>query len=211
MITKGLTEKQSKFFQFILEYGREHGVFPSYRKIMEETWITSKNGVSQYLKYLCDKNYLQMTGWGEYNLHPSKQYLIDNPENPIPIRGMISAGTLLEAVDSDLGSLSIRNLFPKAKSPYCLRVSGDSMEEVGIFDGDLVILDEAELKSGDIGAILYNGETTLKEVHFNDKVVLHPKNEEYEPIEIEPGEFEEVRVLGRYVAHFHDGQIQYID
>ncbi len=212
MITKGLTEKQSRFFRFILRYLNEYGIYPSYQSIIDETWITSKNGVHQYLQSLYKKNYLQSGGWGEYELHPSKSFLVDSPENPIPIRGIISAGVMQEAVGSDLGSLSIRDLFPKAKTPFGLRVSGNSMEGVGIHDGDLVILDETELTNGMIGAVLYNGETTLKEVHFSEReIILYPKNKDHSPIIIAPDEFEEVTVLGRYVAHFHDGHIRYIE
>jgi SOS-response transcriptional repressor LexA len=210
MMTEDLTEKQAKFFRFILGYAREHGVFPSYQTIIDETWITSKNSVHQYYQALRAKNYIEPGGRGVYKLHPSKRFLIDAPEHPIPIKGIISAGGMQQAVESDLGSLSIRDLFPRAKSPYCLRVSGDSMEESGIYDGDLVILDDQELKNGDIGALLYDGDTTLKEVHFGHKIVLYPKNQNYEPIEIAPDTFEEVSVLGRYVAHIHDGRVQYI-
>lgn len=212
MITQGLTEKQSKLFQYLLEYAKEHGHFPSYQTIINETWITSKNAVYNYFNTLVEKKYLRSTGWGDYELHPSKSYLVDNPENPIPIKGIIAAGAMQEAVESDLGSLSIRNIFPQASSPYCLRVSGSSMEEIGIKDGDLVILDEAELKNGDIGAVLYNDETTLKEVHITNKeVVLYPKSRKHSPIIIEPDEFEEIRVLGKYIAHFQDGKIKYIE
>lgn len=210
MLTKELTKKQSRFFRHILDYAKEHGVFPSYQEIIDQTWITSKNSVYQYLQALYSKKYLQSTEWGGYELHPSKRYLINNAENPIPIKGIISAGEMQEAVESDLGSLSIRDLFSQAKSPFSVRVSGDSMKEVGIYDGDLVLLDDRKLTNGDIGAILYNGQTTLKEVHFGNNVILYPKNRDYKPIEIQPNEFEQVTVLGKYIAHFHDGEIHYV-
>ncbi len=212
MITQELTEKQSRFFRFLLDYLNNHGFYPSYQTIIDHTWIKSKNSVHQYLQALYSKRYLQSGGWGDYKLHPSKKFLIDSSENPIPIRGIIAAGMMQEAVDSDLGSLSIRDLFPKAKDPFGVRVSGSSMEEAGIYDGDLAILDDAALKNGDIGAILFNDETSLKEVYFNQKeIVLYPKNKNYSPIIIEPDEYEEIKVLGKYIAHFHDGRIRYIE
>lgn len=212
MITEDLTEKQGKLFRFIISYGKDHGTFPSYQTIVDETWIKSKNGVYQYLQYLYDKNYLRSKGWGGYELHPSKKHLINSDSDDIPIRGVITAGTMQEAVDVDMGSLSIRDLFPKAKSPFSVKVSGSSMEDIGIHDGDIVILDDSELQNGEVGAILYNGETTLKEVHISsDKVVLTPKSKSHSPIVLEPGEFEEIKVLGKYVAHLHNGRVCYID
>ncbi len=212
MIAKELTEKQSKFFRCILDYASENGVFPSYQAIMDETWLTSKNGVYQYLQTLCEKKYLRRAGWGGYEIHPGKTYLIDAPEKPIPIRGIIAAGDMQQAVESDLVSLSIRDLFPDATEPYSLRVAGDSMQEAGIYDGDLVILDKTELNNGEVGAVLYNGQTTLKEVYSGeDEVVLYPKNKRHRPIHLKPDEFEKVQVLGRYVAHIHRGRVCYID
>ena len=61
-----------------------------------------------------------------------------------------------------LGEITLETLFPNIDSLFALRVSGMSMKNAGIYDGDFVLLMDSDVKDGDIGAVLYNGETSLK-------------------------------------------------
>lgn len=78
------------------------------------------------------------------------------------------------------------------------------MIDAQINDGDYVLLSDDEIPNGAIGAVLYNGETTLKRV-FRDPtgIRLVPENDAFDAIEIRPDLFEEVEVLGRYVGHLN--------
>src|SRR5690625_7421556 len=85
---------------------------------------------------------------------------------------------------------------------FALRVSGMSMKDVGIFDGDFVLLMDSDVSNGDIGAVLYNGETSLKKIYYDkDGLRLEPANPDYEDIIVEPDIFEEVRIIGKYIGH----------
>jgi SOS-response transcriptional repressor LexA len=78
------------------------------------------------------------------------------------------------------------------------------MKELDITDGDFVLLSKTELRSGEVGAVLYNGETTLKKVQKEqNKLRLKPANPDFDDIIIEPGETEEVRILGKYIGHLN--------
>jgi len=58
------------------------------------------------------------------------------------------------------------------------------------------------VKDGDIGAVLFNGETSLKRIyHGKDGLRLEPANEEYDDIIVTPDVFEEVRIIGKYIGH----------
>jgi SOS-response transcriptional repressor LexA len=93
-------------------------------------------------------------------------------------------------------------LFPNLKDLFALRVSGFSMKDVGIYDGDFVLLMDTDVRNGDIGAVLYDGETSLKKIHWDDNGLrLEPANPEYDDIVIEPDVFEEVRIIGKYIGH----------
>ena len=199
-----LTRKQQQFFSYIVEYKKENDVWPTYREIADQFGYKSPNSVTQNIQALLNKNYLVKTEDDEYDLHPSQRGVMqDEPEyGGIPIRGIITAGYLQEAVEANLGAITMESIFPNLDSLFALRVAGMSMKEAGIYDGDFVILMDSDVNDGDIGAVLYNGETSLKRIyHGTDGLRLEPANPEYDDIVIEPDIFEEVRIIGKYVGH----------
>jgi repressor LexA len=201
-----LTRKQKQFFDFILSYREEHEVWPTYREIADHFDYKSPNSVTQNIQALLKKGVLVRGDQDEYDLHPSyrktKKDRTLYQEQGIPIKGLIAAGYLQEAVESDLGSITLDTIFPHLDKMFALRVSGMSMKDAGIFDGDFVLLMDSDIKDGDIGAVLYNGETSLKKIyHDQSGLRLEPANEEYSHIRISPDIFEEVRILGKYIGH----------
>lgn len=201
-----LTRKQRKFFDFIVSYRNEYDVWPTYREIANHFDYKSPNSVTQNIQALLRKEYLVKNDEEEYDIHPSirKEYLGEEPayETGIPVRGVIAAGYLQEAVEANLGSITMETLFPNLDKIFALRVSGMSMKDANIYDGDFVLLMDEDINDGDIGAVLYNGETSLKKVYYGrNGLRLEPANPEYDDIVVEPDIFEEVRVLGKYVGH----------
>lgn len=198
-----LTRKQKEFFDYIVEYRNEHDVWPTYREIADKFQYRSPNSVTQNIQALLKKDYLVKTDEDEYDLHPSVRHMVDEDEGPgIPVRGLIAAGYLQEAVETNLGKITLETVFPNLDRVFALRVSGMSMKDAGIFDGDFVLLMDTDVNEGDIGAVLYNGETSLKRIYKDENGLrLEPANDEYETIFIEPEIFEEVRVIGKYVGH----------
>jgi repressor LexA len=198
-----LTKKQKEFFDYILSYRKEHDIWPTYREIAEEFGFKSPNSVTQNLQALLHKGFLVRGEENEYEINPRYDDSYGNDsQSGIPIRGIIAAGLLQEAVEADLGNIGLRRLFPHLDKMFALRVSGSSMSDTGIKDGDFVLLVDNDISNGDIGAVLYNGETTLKRVFFGPAGLrLEPANSAYSDIKIEPDIFEEVKIIGRYVGH----------
>ena len=198
-----LTRKQHEFFDYIVEYKKEYDIWPTYREIADHFGFKSPNSVTQNIQALLKKGYLVKGEEEEYDLPPEKKELLGEAHGAgIPIRGLIAAGYLQEAVEADLGQLTINNLFPNLDKLFALRVSGFSMKDATIYDGDFVLLMDTELNSGDIGAVLYNGETTLKRIFWDDQGLrLEAANEEYDDIYVSPDIFEEVRIIGKYIGH----------
>lgn len=198
-----LTRKQKEFFDFILEYKNDHDVWPTYREIADTFGYKSPNSVTQNIQALLKKEYLIKTEDDEYDIHPDYSHKIEEKKpRGIPVRGLIAAGYLQEAVEADLGQITLETLFPDLNNVFALRVSGMSMKEAGIHDGDFVLLKDSDIKEGEIGAVLYNDETSLKRIHYNKNGLrLEPANEEFEDIVIEPDEYENVQVIGKYVGH----------
>lgn len=198
-----LTRKQKEFFDFIIDYKSEHDVWPTYREIADHFGYKSPNSVTQNIQALLKKEFLIKTDEDEYDIHPKLDHQREENESAgIPVRGLIAAGYLQEAVEANLGQITLETIFPNLESVFALRVSGMSMKNEGIFDGDFVLLMDSDVNEGDIGAVLYNGETSLKRIYKDENGLrLEPANEEYDDIFIEPELFEEVRVIGKYVGH----------
>jgi repressor LexA len=204
MSRKKLTSKQHAFFQYLSRFVRESGVWPTYREIVDFFDYRSPNSVTQNLQALHKKGYLKRDGDG-YHLVDER---LSNGEAGIPVRGIISAGHLQEAVEANLGTISLEMLFPNLDRIYAIRVSGQSMIGADIDDGDYVLLIDDDIPNGGIGAVLYNGDTSLKRIFYDqDGLRLEPANEEYSDIYIRPDIFEEVRILGRYVGHVNKSGI----
>ena len=197
MSRKKLTSKQHSFFQYLSRFVRESGVWPTYREIVDHFGYQSPNSVTQNLQALHKKGYLKRDNDG-YRLVDDKQ---SNGTTGIPIKGIISAGQLQEAIEANLGTITLETLFPNLDRIYAIRVAGQSMIGDHIADGDYVLLVDDDIPNGGIGAVLYNGETSLKRIfHDQNGLRLEPANEEYSDIYIKPEIFEEVVVLGRYVG-----------
>lgn len=198
-----LTRKQKEFFDYIVDYKKEYDVWPTYREIAEAFNYKSPNSVTQNIQALLKKGFLIKTDDEEYDIHPEHDELLGlKNSDGIPVRGLIAAGYLQEAVEADLGKITLETLFPNMDSMFALRVAGMSMKDAGIYDGDFVLLMDSDVKNGDIGAVLYNGETSLKRIFYDDHVLrLEPANEEYDAIIVEPDVFEEVQIIGKYIGH----------
>ena len=204
MSRRKLTAKQHAFLQYIVEYVREMNVWPTYREITDHFGYRSPNSVTQNLKALHKKGCLTRDDRG---YHLAEDHL-PVEDLGIPVRGIISAGTLHEAVEADLGTITLETLFPNLHRIFAIRVAGQSMQGADICDGDYVLLVDDDIPEGGIGAVLYNGETSLKRVYHGESGLrLEPANDDYDDIHIAPDVFEEVRILGRYVGRVSDDGI----
>lgn len=202
-----LTPKQQSFYESLVSFFQEHLRLPSHREAANLNGFKSANSSVQYHRALVKKGYLKKDGPDNYIFSsPSDVWPGGNQDGTaIPILGEITAGAMQEAIESDLGELTFQHLFPNSENIYALRVKGMSMKELDIADGDFVLLSKTELRNGEVGAVLYDGETTLKRIHKKENQLrLEPANPEYDDIVIEPGESEEVRILGKYVGHMNE-------
>jgi SOS regulatory protein LexA len=202
-----LTPKQQKFYDSLVSFFQKHLRLPSHREAARLNGFKSANSSLQYHQVLVEKGYLEKDGTENYLFRSSIDAWPGGNKSgtSIPVLGEITAGAMQEAVEADLGELTFDQLFPKTDSIFALRVKGMSMKELNITDGDFVLLSKTELRNGDVGAVLYEDETTLKRIFKEGKRIrLEPANPEFDDIVIEPRESEEVRILGKYVGHMNE-------
>ncbi|HRK74152.1 MAG TPA: transcriptional repressor LexA [Rhodothermales bacterium] len=199
---KQLTPKQQEVLHYIKTYVRSSSNWPTYGDLVDEFGFRSPNSVTQNLQALVKKGYLVRDGNGYH--FPHQELEIPLASRGIPVSGIITAGALQEAVGEDLGDLTLEDLFPKLERMFALRVKGNSMIEAGILDGDYVLLSqETDLPNGAIGAVMIDGETTLKRVFRESTGLrLEPANHELEDIIVDKQrfEFEDVQIIGRYIG-----------
>ena len=201
MSRKHLTSKQHSFLTYLKDYVKDNGVWPTYRELVDEFGYRSPNSVTQNLQALFKKGYLLKEDDG-YQLTGVTTGGIQMQAAGIPIRGIITAGLLQEAVESNMGTITLETLFPNLDRLFAIRVSGQSMIGADINDGDYVLLIDDDIPNGGIGAVLYNGETSLKRIYQEKEGLrLEAANDEYPDVYIKPDIFEEIKVLGRYVGH----------
>lgn len=196
---KILTDKQQTIFDFILKYKKGYGVMPGYPELQDEFNYSSSNSVYQHLQALVRKNHLVQSDGSGYQIH--SRYAVADDLEGIPVQGRITAGAMHEAISENLGHLPVEIHPTKSDHYFALIVDGDSMIEADIRDGDYILIDPREPEDGEIGAILYHGETTLKTIKKTSTgVELQPENPTYEAILIEPEEWEEITVFGTYIG-----------
>ncbi|SHG64843.1 repressor LexA [Fodinibius roseus] len=198
---KSLTDKQQQLWEYILDFYEDYSQFPSYEDMQEAFGYSSSNSIYQHLQALTKKNYLAKHGRGHYDIHPSKRNELSGFYPGIPVKGRIAAGAMHEAISENLGHLPVE-IHPETSDHYfALIVDGESMIDADIRDGDYIIIDPREPGDGEIGAIRYRGETTLKTIRKRaDGITLQPENPSFDPIDITPEEWEKVTVYGTYVG-----------
>lgn len=126
--------------------------------------------------------------------------IIPMPEmKKVPLVGTIACGTPIFAEENIEEYVDI----PKhIKADFALTCKGDSMINARIYDGDIVYIRQQDIvDSGEIAAVLIDGEATLKRVRiFDDHIVLEPENPMYKPTPFWGEEMNNVRILGKAVA-----------
>jgi repressor LexA len=176
MTMEPLTTKQRQVLEFVagrLDVDRP----PSQQEIADHFGLV-QNAAFQLVGYLKKKGYLVDTG-GHRGLRLSPEYLEERREpEGLPILGRVAAGTPILAEENIQGYVSVEKLFGGKEGTFVLRVTGDSMIDEGIMDGDLVVVKAGStVEDGQIGIVLLDEEATVKRIFLQkDRIALKPAN-----------------------------------
>lgn len=195
---KTLTKKQSEVLDYIKKYTAEHGFPPAIREIGAGLGLSSPATVHTHVKKLEEAGVIKTSS----NKFRTIEILVDNEYEKtnddvikVPLLGKITAGNPIEAIERpneffDLPSV----LVPKKETVFTLEVSGESMINAGIYDGDYVIVQKQNTaRNGQIVvAMTDENEVTLKTFYKeNGHIRLQPENDTMEPFI-----FENITILG---------------
>ena len=189
-------ENQQKILDFIKAEIDDKGYPPSVREICAAVGLRSTSTVHAHLNHLEEQGLIRRD-----STKPRALEVLDGSHargRSVPLVGRVTAGMPVLAVENIEEYLTLPREIVGRDELFCLRVSGESMIDIGILDGDIVVLrrqDTAE--NGEIVvAMTRDDEATLKRIFYEDgRVRLQPENRTMEPIYAD-----EVTVLGKLTA-----------
>lgn len=193
-----LTKSQKKTLDFITSYIDQHTLSPTLDEIAKGIGIQSKGTVSRYIDALINKGLIEKKKCFSRSI-ALVHHREEKSTPSIPLLGTIAAGSPIEAI-SDNDETDMATLLP-GNNLYMLKVKGQSMVEVGIHDGDYIIIEKTDVaKNGDIVvALIDQAEVTLKRISFfNDGYIhLSAENKDMPPMRFH---HQRVRIQGTLKA-----------
>jgi repressor LexA len=186
-MAKGLTKRQAAILRFIIASIRDNGYPPTIAEVGEKFGITSTNGVNDHLVALEKKGYIQRIkkARGIHVTPKAAAGLYQHETAMLPLVGQVAAGQPILAEENIEDYVPVAGSLARLEA-YCLRVRGDSMIEDGIFDGDIIVVDQSRSpKTGDVVVALIGEDATVKRYHPQGREVeLRPANSTMRPIRV---------------------------
>ena len=225
-----LTKKQRNLLLFINKKIRSTGVSPSYEEMKDSLNLKSKSGIHRLITALQERGFIKRLAHKARALEVLKLpetasandiYNTFSPSvikggldsqndkknlNKIPVLGKIAAGTPIEAIQNEVSRITIPEELSKNGQHFGLKVSGDSMIEAGINDGDTVIVKKTNTANNGqiVVALIDDQEAMLKRIRTKGKVVaLESANKGYETKIFGP---DRVKVQGVLVSLYRSFQ-----
>ena len=226
-----LTAKQRELLQFITVRLEDSGVSPSFEEMKEALDLKSKSGVHRLISALEERGFIRRLpnraralevirqpgdsvaaprNAPRDNVVPLRPQMTARAEPAndaieLPLHGRIAAGVPIEALEGQ-STLPVPAALLGPGEHYALEVSGDSMIEAGIFDGDFALVRKTDVaRDGEIVvALVRDEEATLKYLHRESGMVrLDPANGAYEPQIYRPGEVKVQGKLAGLLRRYH--------
>ena len=197
MARKQLTERQQEIFDFVKNHISTTGMPPTRVEIAREIGFKSPNAAEEHLKALARKGYIEMLSGTSRGI----RILVNDEEaaneDSLPLVGRVAAGTPIEAIEHIEDHYPVSGTMFNPTADYLLRVNGNSMENIGILDGDLLAVHKTKVaKNGQVVVARVDDEVTVKRLEKKGNLIyLHPENGELESIVVDP-RFEYIEIEG---------------
>lgn len=197
-----LTKRQDEVLSYIKEYIVSHGYPPTVREIGKDLGVSSPATIHTHLNNLEKKGFIKKDG----SKNRALELLVKNEFEhqsedvvEVPLLGKITAGSPIEAIERPNEYFSLpAYLIPNNKEVFTLLVSGTSMINAGIYDGDIVIVEKRNTaRNGEIVvAMTDENEVTLKTFYKEANYIrLQPENDTMDPIILD-----NVTILGKAIG-----------
>ena len=197
-----LTTRQQEFLGYLKRVITRTGRAPSLRQAAKDLSV-SHTAVAQMLRVLEEKGHVRREGHYSRTIHLLNQIRETvglQRWREIPVVGRIAAGLPLYAQQEWDGGVVVDTSLFRGENLFALRIKGDSMQGVGIFDGDVAVCEPRQYaENSEIVAVLINGEEATVKRFFlrKDHVLLKPENPAYETMRYG---FGDVLVQGKVIG-----------
>ncbi len=188
MARKHLTARQQEIFDFVKNHIVITGMPPTRVEIAREIGFKSPNAAEEHLKALARKGYIEMLSGTSRGI----RILVNNEEaandDGLPLIGKVAAGNPIEAIEHIERHYPVNGTMFTPSADYLLKVNGNSMEKIGILDGDLLAVHKTQVaKNGQVVVARVGDDVTVKRLEKKgDLIYLHPENDELETIIVDP-------------------------
>lgn len=184
-------DKSEQIFDFMQKYIAENGYSPTVREICAACNIKSTATAFTYINQLAGRGVIKKTD------NRNRAVSLNQKVVNVPLIGTVAAGQPIFATENYEGIYSIPNNFFTGDELFMLNVKGDSMINIGMFDGDKIVVKKQETAdNGDIVVALVDDSATVKRFFKRDgKVILHPENDDMQDFI-----FKDVQILGKVVG-----------
>ena len=196
-----ITEKQSQILEYIKSEILNKGYPPSVRDICQAVNLKSTSSVHSHLETLEKNGYIRRdpTKPRAIEIMDDSFQMVRHEMASIPIVGTVAAGQPILAEQNIEGYFPIVPEFVRNKQTFMLKVKGESMINVGIYDGDFLLVEDTSVASnGDIVVALIEEYATVKTFYREkDFIRLQPENPAMSPIIVK-----DVTILGKVIGLF---------
>lgn len=198
-----ISAKQQQILHYIKQVLREKGYPPAVREICLAVGLRSPSTVHSHLTKLEEKGYIRRdpSKPRAIEILDEKTKWIADSVTLVPLLGRVTAGVPILAAEQIESYFPLPSQLTRHKEVYMLNVVGESMINVGILDGDRIIVKQQEsAQNGDIVVALLGDEVTVKRF-FKEKnyVRLQPENDTMEPICSR-----DVKVIGKVIGLYRE-------
>jgi repressor LexA len=185
------TQRQKEIFDYISHFIERHGYEPSYAQIARHFGISSKATIAKHIEALEKRGLIsRQHANGSFALQVKVEEIPTDGTCEIPLLGRVAAGSPIDNANDVRETITVPRFLLGRTRPghvYALRVTGDSMIDEHICDGDIALIENrVEARDGEIVVALVEGaRATLKRLYrFGREIELRPANSQLQPIRL---------------------------
>ncbi|WP_075182885.1 transcriptional repressor LexA [Pantoea sp. 1.19] len=181
---KALTSRQQQVYDLIRDHITSTGMPPTRAEIAQQLGFRSPNAAEEHLKALARKGVIEIVSGASRGI---RLMMEEANDGGLPLIGRVAAGEPLLAEQHIEGHYQVDASLFKPSADFLLRVSGMSMKDIGIMDGDLLAVHKTQdVRNGQVVVARIDDEVTVKRLkRQGDVVELLPENGEFSPIVVD--------------------------